>query len=146
MANRELDEEHHVARHCSKKDFVDDEMTELNGDVYLPDNDELGVSVNWMECYEGSQKKQVDAVCKDMAAERDVRKSHKLVVLQVGRAKSIGHDHLRDLVVVFVSRPDNESHSEIRNIQVEDYSLSQRLSLEASLKLVNAVSYERRRK
>lgn len=72
----------HVARQCTKtKDFADDEMTELKPGTFSPREDDPDVSVNWIEYYEGTMDDRIDAVCKDMSSERDVRASHKLALL-----------------------------------------------------------------
>ena len=63
--------EHDVARHCTKKDFVDDAMTELEASSFAPESDDPDISVNWLDYYSGDLAHRIDCVCKDMSAERE---------------------------------------------------------------------------
>ncbi len=143
--NSQIPDTDNLARHCTKsRDFVDpDVMTELTPGTFAPTEDDPDVSVNWIEYYEGTFDDRIDAVCKDMSSERDVRASHKLALLQVAELREIGEGCDVGLSAYHDPYPKNDSHAVIRGVPLEAMILHQELADAASQHLVSVVPYKK---
>ncbi len=139
MPPRKIQDHHHVAKHCSAKDFADDEMTELNEDVLAPTMENPDVSVNWLEYHRGKRETQIAAVCRDIASERIVKPRHKLAILGVEQTKSIGDKFGETLDVVHQSSGRNASHSVISGLPIDARALHKLLADAASEEIVPVV-------
>lgn len=133
MPSRKVPDDHHTARHCTAKDFVTDEMAELNRDAYKPTNDNPDISVSWLEYHDGDFEARLKAICKDLlGVRRRVRRNHKLAVLQVDWAKKIGKKYGHMLSVRHNPDGPNESHALIIGIPLLEVRLHQELADAAS--------------
>ena len=144
MPDQSILPSHHVARHCSKKDFFDDTMTEVLASTFSPDVDDPGISVNWLEFYNGGFNYRIDAVCRDMSAERDVRSTHQLAILGVQKIRDIGADRAHNLGVSHDPWPENDSHALILGVPLDDTIVHQELADAASTHLVKAVPHNKK--
>ena len=120
-------------------------MTELDARAFTPVADDPNISVNWLEFYEGNFDDRIDAVCKDMSAERDVRRNHMLAILEVTEIRNIGADREQNIDVTPDPRPDNDSHSLILGIPLDDAILHQELADVGSLRLAQVRPYKKKR-
>ena len=142
-ANNQIPETDHIARHCTKqRDFVDETMTELQPGTYSPTPGDPEISGNWLEYYAGAFDVRIDAVCRDMSTELDVRRNHKLALLRVAELLEIGAEFSVDLDVVHDPYPRNDSHAVIRGVPLDATLLHQELADAASQYLVPAVPYQ----
>ena len=95
-------------------------MTELQAGAFAPSPGDPDISVAWLEFHGGSFQKQVDTVCRDMSHQREVRKKHKLALLEVGEIKSIGADRGYSLDVAHDPWNGYECHALINGIPLRE--------------------------
>lgn len=118
-------------------------MTELDARAFTPVADDPNISVNWLEFYEGNFDDRIDALCRDMSAERDVRRNHRLAILEIAEIRIIGAYREKNLDVVHDPWPDNDSHSLILGIPLDDAILHQELADVGSLRLAQVRPYKK---
>ena len=82
---------------------------------------------------------------KTMSAERDVRRNHMLAILEVTEIRNIGADREQNIDVTPDPRPDNDSHSLILGIPLDDAILHQELADVGSLRLAQVRPYKKKR-
>lgn len=138
MPNQELSLEHDVARHCTQKDFSDDNSEWLTGLVFEPTEKNPVISVNWVDFYDGSFEKKLEKLRQELKQIRVVRRTHQLAILNVGKAKEIGERRESDLRIAHSPIPGSPSHAEISGIPLRAKILQQELADVASQRLVSA--------
>lgn len=134
----------HVARHCTRTDFVDEKMTQLFRHAFEPIGDDPDISVNWLEFYNADFDTRIDAVCRDMSSEREVRRNHKLALLEVNDVREIGTERGHNVDVVPDAVPGNDSHALIIGVPLNETIVYQELADAASLNLVGAIAYKKK--
>lgn len=145
MPEKPIADAHHVARHCNfAKDFSGDpEYVALHGSAFEPTAENPNVSVNWREYFTGygiaDGRECLEMVRTDLVSVRTVSKSHRLAIIEVGRAKAIARGHR--VVVEVLHKPErkNDSHSELLGIPLQAKLLQQDLADEAFKNIVPAV-------
>ena len=143
----DISDDHQVARHCTRKDFTDDGMTELESRTFEPTETNPEISVNWLEFYQDQFDElgdRINAICQDMSAERAVRANHKLALLRVGEIKKNGYACDCELDVAPDGYEGNESHAVISGIPVDNMIVHKELADAASMNLVDAIPHKKK--
>lgn len=123
-----------VARQCRRADWSlgDNNEIKILGDAFIPDGE--GVSVTWVQFFDGSPSEKLAATSSIIQATRRVRPGNRLAIINVGAVVSCGRSHDVDLKVEhdpIDDPPENPAHSLIKGIPGDAYALRERLALNA---------------
>jgi hypothetical protein len=130
----------HVALHCQPSDLEFDSLGAPNGlkiDAFRIDEDEDGISVNWIEYERGPFDQCLARTCRLIASISDVKASHRCAVMNVGEIRQTGVIRQRELKVVHDPTdgpPPNPAHSLICGVTAQDDDLLHDLTLLADLR------------
>lgn len=131
-----LPDEDHVMRHVSNKRLLRDENGNAIGG-FLPQAFELrdeedGLSVNWLEYFNGSHQQNIEASIQTFRTTRRIGKTSAFGISAVKKIQDVCAEHGANKVRV-VSRPSkkNKSHSTIIRIPRDNLDLSQSLAVNA---------------
>lgn len=97
--------DHHIARYCNPKTCQGGEISHRA--FRLDDN---GVSVNWLEYFQGSRESQIDRIRSDVSKQLDIRENGRFAVLQIRSIESV----FKSMYVQHEPSENNPSHAEIR--------------------------------
>lgn len=97
MPAEPIPDEHHVARHCQPTSIRED-GTPGPGAFICDDAD--GISCNWLEYFSSERAQQVSEVRAALAAQRKIRRSHKLAILNVGVARRGAFERLGQQIAI----------------------------------------------
>ena len=121
-----------MLRHC-KGTWITSDRT-VTGDAFKPDLD--GVSVTWLQYFQGSRNDQLKAARETIANSRTVRRNHRLAVLNIEAISSVGaasglqlwveHDPIED-------PPPNQAHCLIKGVPFENTVVHEALALKAAV-------------
>lgn len=107
---------HSVGIHCQPSDLMQDEDETgkiipigVNASIFQPDED--GLSVGWLEYFEGTSEFQMSQVIDCMKARRTVRKSHRLALFNAGEILKCGKQVGIDIKVIHDPQDNYECHS-----------------------------------
>ncbi len=135
MKGDPLPDADHVIRHCRERDIKADENGPRGIFPFALDSDPDGLSVTWMEFFQGSLTDQISSVREAIGRQRRIRKSNRLALLNVGKIRSIGRSFDTELRVEhdpdLTPRKENPAHSLVIGIQAENEDLKNRLAMEA---------------
>lgn len=120
MPSDPIPDAHHVARHCQPTSLRED-GTPGPGAFICDDAD--GISCNWLEYFPGERARQVSQVQAALAAQRTVRKTHKLAILNVGLARKGALERLGQQIAIVTDpriakdgKPADPSHALIEQV------------------------------
>jgi hypothetical protein len=105
------------------------------GDAFEPDAD--GVSVTWVNFYNGSRTEQLEQVSNIIKSTRKVRASHRLAIVNVAAVIECGSAYGATLSVVHDPQGEprpNPAHCLIEGIETAAAALRERLALKAQVK------------
>lgn len=131
-----LPDEDRVMRHVSSKRLFRDEDGNATGG-FLPQafalrEEENGLSVNWLEYFNGTHQQNIVASVRKFRKVRDIRKSSAFGISIVKTIQDVCADHDANKVRV-VSSPSakNKSHSTIIRIPRDNMELFESLAVDA---------------
>lgn len=108
-----LNSDHHVARYCRPSTCSNGKISK---DAFLPRENEVGVSVNWLEYFRGHREIQIDRIRRDVSKQLKIKENGRFAVLQIHSIES-AHESMhvwRNLWMRFAFWQKNPSHAEIR--------------------------------
>jgi hypothetical protein len=122
-----------VLRHCNSTQYTDsDSEIRFIGEAFTPDSD--GVSVTWVQYFDGQPAESLAKAEAIVRSTRRVRPSHRLAIINVGDiarcgraegvALSVEHDPIDD-------PPENPAHCLIKGIEADAATLREALALRA---------------
>ena len=125
---------HTIGIHCQPKDLMQDEDETgkivpigVNASVFEPDDD--GLSVGWLEYFEGTSEFQMSKVI-DCMKVRAVRKSHRLALFNVGQVLKCGEQVNIEIEVSHDPQDKYECHSLITGYDSSKTELMGLIALE----------------
>jgi hypothetical protein len=98
--------------------------------------DEEGLSVNWLEHFQGDRQERINQSVAVFRATIEVGKKSAYAVGVVGVVKQTALAQNRELKIVYCPEENNQAHSEIRKIPDDDLALLQSLADDAFTYLV----------
>lgn len=124
---------HTIGKHCQPRDLITDDVdgqlvvNGVNASAFVPDDD--GVSVAWIEYYQGSQADQIQQALECMCRQRTVRKNHRLALFEVGTVKNCGFRCGKQLDVITDGYEGYECHSLITGVDQDCNDLMNLIAL-----------------
>lgn len=97
---------------------------------------EQGLSVNWLEHFDGDHSTQVASCIKAIRIHLDVRKKSAFGIANVRKVKEICNTKSRTIRIVYAPSDGNESHTVIQKLPADDMELLDALAIEAFTELV----------
>lgn len=119
---KDLPEEHHVLRHVSSTRLRRDAervVTGIRADGLRPQPGE-GLSVNWLEYGEGSEREQISQAFDLMRNNLNIKKSAVLALINVGQFRLVAKGAGFSVRFVYAPIENNGGHSEIRHLPFDD--------------------------
>ena len=136
MSQPNLPDEDHFVRYVPwqrvRKD-ADDNVIGILGEAFRRREIDGGLSVNWLERANPDPQRQLAATVAIFLSTMTVGKKARVAVANVGRFKAICSEHGTRVRVVHAPEPDNEPHSEIRQLPRDDIELLEILAVDAVL-------------
>lgn len=132
----------HVMRHVPWNKLHKDENDNVLGilpQAFALKDGEDGLSVNWVEHYEGSHNEQIEKTVRAIRAVMDVRPKSKSAfgVSTVIAVKEACKNTTKAIRVVYWPNLNNPSHTLIQHLPAEDLALLDALSKEAFTELIH---------
>jgi hypothetical protein len=120
-----------VARHCRSSDYVEENgQARVLGDAF--EFDPGGVSVTWVDYFQGSREERLAAVSSIIRSTRTVRASHRLAVISVTTIIECGRAFGADVSVEhdpIFGPPPNPAHCLVNGIATDATALRELLAL-----------------
>lgn len=135
----QLPDEDHVLRHASSNRLNRDSEGKILG--FLPQAFALrpkdkGLSVNWLEYFDGDQQFQIKESIRELKSVQDIRKSSAFGVAKVSNVKNVCDNNKLTVKIIYTPRDKILSHSEIRQLPMDDLLIQEALAYEAFTKLI----------
>lgn len=134
-----LPDEDHVIRHVSSSKLLKDGEGNILGflaQAFALRPDETGLSVNWLEHFEGDHDARTRKSIQELRTVKDIRKKSAFGIANVGKTKEICNKNKAFVKIVYAPRDGIPSHSEIRQLPSDDLSLQEALATEAFCTLI----------
>lgn len=135
----QLPDEDHVLRHASYKRLNRDCEGKILGllpQAFALRPKDKGLSVNWLEYFDGDQHFQIKESIRELKSVQDIRKSSAFGVAKVSSVKNICINNKLTVKIVYTPRNKILSHSEIRQLPMDDLLIQEALAYEAFTKLI----------
>jgi len=97
--------DHHIARYCSP---ITCQGGEISHKAFRLDDN--GVSVNWLEHFQGPREIQIDRIRNDVSKQLDIKENGRFAVLKIRVVESV----YKPMFVQHEPSESNPSHAEIR--------------------------------
>jgi hypothetical protein len=121
LSKEPIADHHHIVRHCQPNALRPEDGSP--SPAAFIDDDRDGISCNWLEYFSGDQSSRIVQVREAIAAQRTLRKSHKLAILNVGAARSRALESLRQRIFIVKDplpelngKPPDPSHALIEQV------------------------------
>jgi hypothetical protein len=135
-----LPNEDHVMRHVSwtrlRKDEDDNILGFLPG-AFERNENHASLSVNWLEYFEGDRQNKIEASVKIFRKTITVRPKSAFGIGNVGKIKEVCRSNGANVRIVHEPEENNPSHSGIRRLPRDDFTLLEALAADAFVELVN---------
>jgi hypothetical protein len=142
-----LPDEDHVMRYVPwgrlRKD-QDDNVLGFLGDAFKLRPTEDHLSVNWLEYFDGDRNAKIRASVRVFRKTMDVGGKSAFGIGNVAKIKSVCRAYSATVRIVYEPRDDNGSHSGIRRLPRDDFTLLEALAADAFVELIHngAVPFE----
>lgn len=142
-----LPDEDHVMRYVPwtrlRKD-EDDNVLGFLGDAFKLKPNEDHLSVNWLEYFDGDRDMKIQASVRVFRNTMDIGGKSAFGIGNVSKIKEVCRANGANVRIVYEPRDDNKSHSGIRRLPRDDFTLLEALAADAFVELIHnaAVPFE----
>jgi len=128
-----IPDEHNVIRHCNPEKLEPNGRPSFKAFMMREKDMKNGLSVSWLEFYKDDFEIALNMVRKELQ-KRDLRKSHRLIRLNIKKTKEFVKDYKSLSLEFFTYENQNDSHSYISGYTLQDkmiaYSIAESVSEE----------------
>jgi hypothetical protein len=135
-----LPNDDHVMRHVSWTRLRKDEDDNILGflpDAFQRNENHTSLSVNWLEYFEGDRQNQIQGSVRMFRKTITVRPKSAFGIGNVAKIKEVCRSNGANVRIVYEPEENNPSHSGIRRLPRDDFSLLEALAADAFVELVH---------
>jgi hypothetical protein len=135
-----LPDEDHVMRYVPWKKLLtdkDDNVLGFLGEAFKLKPNEPSLSVNWIEWFGGDREANIRAAVKMFRSKLKVGSKSAFGIGNVAKIKDVCRANGASVRIVHEPKDDNKSHSGIRRLPPDDFTLLDALAADAFVELIH---------